>query len=203
MIEQISKKNILIVEGEDEKRFFNSLILNLQLVTIQVLPIGGKTKLKDTLPALAKSSDFKRIVESIGIVRDADESDIEAFQSVCASLGKVNLPVPTQPLMSVGGKPKVVVMIMPGTGKIGMLEDLCLDSIIDNPATACIDEYFNCVKGKNFELPSNLSKAKVHAFLSIQKKSFSRLGEAAEMGIWPWHHAAFEEVKIFLNLLSS
>ena len=55
---KIEKSKILIVEGNDEKLLFISLMENLAIETIQVMPIGGKTLLTKYLNALKNMSDF-------------------------------------------------------------------------------------------------------------------------------------------------
>ena len=49
-----------------------------------------------------------------------------------------------------------------------MLEDLCLESVADDPAMPCLEEYFRCLE-EQLEagaFPSNPSKARVRAFLT-------------------------------------
>lgn len=40
----ITKQRVLIVEGEDERRFFSELIKNLSLDDIQIIKLGGIKK---------------------------------------------------------------------------------------------------------------------------------------------------------------
>ena len=205
-IKEIISPYLLIVEGKDEELFFEALIKNLELTDIQILPIGGKVRLRENLRHLVnKSSDFY-LVTSLGIVRDADDDPKAAFQSVSDALKEVKLPTPSNPLIpSTGPNPrnpkyhiKVNVFIMPDGNSFGDLEELCLRAVKTDPAMECVDEYFDCLKHKALALPKQMSKAKVHVFLASRIKPDKRLGEAAKAGYWPWNHNTFEKIKNFL-----
>lgn len=193
----IEKDILIIVEGEDEKPFFEEIIKFIDLGNVQVLSIGGKTKLKNNLRALVRAPGFLK-VRSIGIVRDANGDHKAAFQSVCGALKNADLLAPNGPLTSIGENPKITVFILPGLNLPGMLEDLCLMAVGDDCAMPCIDDFIDCLSDKNCDTPSNLSKAKLQIFLASRKKPGLRLGEAAQAGHWPWENKAFDQVKQFL-----
>ena len=188
---------MLIVEGNDEKSFFDELIKYLKLENIQTMPIGGKTLLQPNLKALVRSAGFSN-VKSIGIVRDADEDHDAAFQSVCSALNSSNLSKPDSPLNPKGNDPRINIFIMPGINLPGMLENLCIKSIGHDCAMTCVDDYFNCLERKKCPLPRNLSKAKVQVFLASREKAGLRLGEAAKAGYWPWENESFNHIKDFI-----
>ncbi len=198
---KVEQPNVLIVEGKEEKLFFDELIEHLKLQKIQIMPIGGKDKLRSRLKALVSTPDFSKVV-SLGIVRDADTDPDAAFQSVCDALRVAKLPAPDRPLVPIPGNPRVTVMVLPGDNESGMLEDLCLKSVAQDPAMPCVERYFECLQQNNI-LPDNMSKAKVQAFLASRPKTGLRLGEAAEKGYWPWDENIFEQVRIFLQQLYS
>ena len=196
----ITKFKVLIVEGEEERRVFSALIDHLNLPDIEIRDIGGKTKFHTNVRTLKITPGFHRVT-SIGVIRDADDDPDGAFQSVCAALQNAGFARPKKPLQPVGCLPQVVVMILPDGETPGMLEDLCLKSVKEDPAMRCVDEYFECLQERDGRLPSNLSKARVHAFLASRERPGLRLGEAAQKGHWPWEHPAFEQVRQFLNTL--
>jgi hypothetical protein len=204
MIGQIEKSSILVVEGKDEEQFFQSLLRHLNIERIQILPLGGKTQLKDNLNAIKSLTGYDD-VNSIGIVRDANGNRKGAFDSVCSALKGADLPVPDNPLIPVAGDPKVTVMIMPpeenmGTGR--MLEDLCYAAVAEDRAIKCVKQYFECLEEQGLSLPDNaIAKARIHAFLASRKEPDLRLGEAAQKGYWRWDNPAFDEVKAFLQQL--
>ncbi len=199
---EINKPYVLIVEGRDEGFFFRSLTKTINLNNIQILPIGGKTKLREHLKALVRASGFPNI-NSLAITRDADTDPNSAFQSVCAALRDAGLPVPQAPLISIGQKPKITVMILPAAGESGMLEDLCLRSVSQEPEMLCVEQYFNCLQEKVSTPPTNMSKARIHAFLASKPEADKRLGEASEAGYWPFQNPAFDQVKKFLQQICS
>ena len=194
---EIEQENLLIVEGNEEKLFFDEFIKYLKLENIQTMPIGGKTFLQPNLKALVRSPGFSN-VKSIGIVRDADGDHDAAFQSVCGALNSNNLSKPDSPLNQKGNNPKINIFIMPGINLTGMLEDLCIKSVQHDCAIPCVEDFINCLERKKCPLPRNLSKAKVQVFLASRKKAGLRLGEAAKAGYWPWEDESFNQIKDFI-----
>jgi hypothetical protein len=199
---QITRPRLLVVEGTEERLFFEALIRHMGLPDIQVLPIGGKTNLRRNLKALVLSPGFADVV-SLGVVRDADEDPAAAFQSIRDALEAVSLPVPTTPLSPTGENPRVTIMILPAENKPGALEDLCLRSVAGDPAAACVENYFQCLQKQGLRAPQNLSKAWVQAFLASRQEAGKRLGEAAQAGYWPWSDNAFADVRNFLSCINA
>ncbi len=196
----ITEPNILIVEGDEDKMFFEALIQHLGLRRIQVMPIGGKTQLRPNLRSLCNLEGFPTRVRSLGIIRDADDDPQAAFQSVRGALQSVNLPVPDRPLVRVGSNPSVAVMMVPDINTPGALEDLCLQAVDNDRAKPCVEQYFDCLKQRGL-LPKNISKAKIQAFLASRLEAGKRLGEAAQAGYWPWDSSAFDQLKKFLQII--
>lgn len=199
----VAAAKLVLVEGKEESNLLTALEKQLTIGDVDVRWLNGKYSTSTKLKTLMSTPGFAGVV-SLGVMRDANSNASAAFQSVCDALRNVDLPVPTQPLMPTGadqGGPRVVVLIIPHGASKGMLEDICLQSVQDDPAMTCVEAYFECLTKNPGNLPSNLSKAKVHAFLSSRDKPDLRLGEAAQKGYWPWTHQAFDQVKEFLSLL--
>ncbi|MCS7137246.1 MAG: DUF3226 domain-containing protein [Deltaproteobacteria bacterium] len=201
MAVQVNKTRVLVVEGRDEEMFFGAFVEYLGLQNVQILPIGGKKKLRRNLKALVSSPNFFKVV-SLGIIIDANLDPKGAFQSVRDALRSVNLPAPDHPIIPAGKKPRVAVLILPEENKPGMLEDLCLRAIEQDPAMVCVKQYFQCLKQQGLSPPDNISKAKVQVFLASRRRAGLRLGEAAQAGYWPWDAKAFEQVKNFLDQIA-
>ena len=199
---ELIEPNLLVVEGKDEVNLFKALVEYLDLHNVQILDIGGKFQFKSKLSAISKSPHFNNII-SLGVVRDADTDSDSAFQSICSALEFVNLPVPKNQLEPIGTKPKVSVIILPGEGKPGMLEDLCLMSVSLDSSMACVYEYCQCIQQTGLPLPKNISKCKVQVFLASREETGKRLGEAALAGYWPLDDGAFGHVKKFLRQIFS
>jgi hypothetical protein len=196
----ITRPKLLLGEGEDERRFFNALLAHLGIADIQVEQYRGKTTLKGDLEAFAKAPGFSAVT-SLGVTRDADTDANGAFASVCHALINAGLTAPPAHDQSAGGSPRVRVWIMPDGTSPGMLEDLCLSAVQSDPAHPCVDEFFQCVLTRASRQPTNMAKARVHAWLSTQLDPDKRLAEAAEKGYWPWAAPAFQPLIAFLRAL--
>lgn len=205
-VTEILAARVIVVEGKDEQSFFAKIIEHMDLQDFQVLPIGGKTKLRSELKALVRTRGFAN-VKALGIARDADQDAQSAFQSVVDAVRDVDsfsLCIPEEPLKLVGERPSIAVVILPGNNRPGALEDLCLEAVADDSATICLNEYFKCLEKQNIRIaPERMGKAKTHAFLASREKPDLRFGEAAEADYWPFEAKAFESIKTFLRLLSN
>jgi len=170
MGKEITKPKLLFVEGKDEVHFFTKLAADLGLSDdIQIEELKGKAKPSARIRAWMTAPGHA-IITSVGVIIDADGDPSAAFQSVCGALEKVGLPRPTAVEQAVSdGNHQVVVMILPDGVREGMLEDLCLESVADDPAMPCVDEYFECLEGQLETLPRDLSEAKVRAFLTSKE----------------------------------
>ncbi len=214
-LESIDKPKQLFVEGRDIEEFFKVLLRNMDLIAeVQIQNFGGISDLRDFLQefqGLIKAIQMASGVQgaltpnivSIGIIRDAERSGnpMDAFKSVCSALRRAELIPPSQIAEFEGDEPKVGVLILPDATTKGMLEDLCLRSVADDPVMQCIDEYFECVEKQVDSLPKNMPKANVQAFLASRSEYVPHLGLAAQKGYWPWDSKEFDHIKQFLREL--
>ena len=214
-------EHMLIVEGTHEVDFFEKLLdeHGLSNTTIQILPLGGKTKLGVNLKTLILDPRFSAL-RSLGIVRDADSLTPNAespsaeapttyhltaaslaFDAVCGCLRNANLPVPTAHSVISDTKPRVGVFIMPDGIADGMLETLCRESVQTLPTASCVDSYFRCVE--SITAVNEFSpKAWTHAFIAIQEDPDVPLGKAAKKSYWNLHDQAFNGIVDFLRNLN-
>ncbi len=103
-LKPIAAPRVLLVEGNDEDRFFSSLIEKTDLEDIQIIPTGGVQKFQRRLPILKKTPEYNA-VQSVGIVRDADNSFTAAFQSICEILQNNGFSPPSEPINPTGDNP--------------------------------------------------------------------------------------------------
>lgn len=164
----ITKPKVLLVEGRDEEFLFLALIKKLGLDDIDIRAFGGVAQFRSRVKTLPRISGYGT-VRSIGVVRDADDDTESAFQSVCDSLLDAGLPQPDEPLQATGSDPRVSVMIVPTRARTGMLEDVCLASVADDPAMLCVEEFFECLGRAQRRIPTHLSKARVRTFLASRE----------------------------------
>ncbi len=192
----ITERNVLAVEGEDERNFFSVLLPHMGILGVQIEPVGGKNQFKDKLPALVRTPGFS-LVEYLAIVRDRDDDD--AFESIVTAVRRANLVPPCQPVQYSDGIPHVGVFIMLG-GTIGgtMLEDLCLETVQDRPAMICVRRFSECTQDLS-EPPRSPSKAKCQAFLAAQVEIANTVGVGAQKGYWNLDSPCLDDLKMFLS----
>lgn len=197
---QIDRPKLLIGEGSEDQRFLKAFLKFLGIGDIQVEQYRGKSNLSIYLKTLKVVPGFSSLT-SLAITRDADDRASSAFQSVCDSLKSHGYSVPREVEQIESGTPSVSIFIFPDGANPGMLEDLCLLSVRDDPVMTCVDRYFQCVQQQASRQPNNRAKAKIHAFLASQIEPDRRLAEAAEKGLWDWNSPAFDRLKQFLQTI--
>lgn len=174
-MDRIAATKIIGVEGKDDKRFLEALLRELSIVGVQILEFEGKSNFRNQILALKNTPGFSSI-SICAFIRDADENPPEAaFRSVCDALSNAGLTFPANDQNFSEGNPKVGIFIMPGNGRNGAIEDLCLESIKDEDFFNCINQYFECLGA----IPSNVSKAKTLCYLSGKEPYANSLGYAA------------------------
>ncbi len=202
---KIESNNLLAVEGKDECNFFKALLKYLDIKHVQLVDIGGKDQFADKFDALYIGEGFKRI-KQLGFVRDAEEKPAQsAFQSICGILKKKELPTPDKPNQVTEKQGfKIGVYIMPDNKVAGMLENLCLQTIKDEPINGCIQNYIECFQADQKEEEKkkyNDPKARVQAYLASCSPIKNSLGLGALKGYWNFEHQCFQDIKQFLKQL--
>ena len=191
----------LLVEGNDQRNFFEAFIDHLSLADIQIQNFGGVTDLRPFLSILVKRSGFRETVQSVGIVRDAETSAQAAFQSVQSSLRNAGLPVPSRPEDRTDDSPAVTVLILPGGNRQGMLETLLNETFADTPEEACINAFFDCVQAIPTVSITNPDKARAYAYLTTKPNPHHSVGMAAKQNYWDLDHPVFDQLRQFLTAL--
>ncbi|MDV6250154.1 DUF3226 domain-containing protein [Vibrio sp. EA2] len=175
---------IMIVEGDDEFSFFKTFCQKKNIPEFECIKVGGKSEIKPTLRLIKNRRDFDDI-ETIIIVQDADASHQATIQSLQATLRNLDLPVPDDHLkFSEDNGLKVGFYVMPGDGSAGMLEDLLLQSVEDNPvkleAEKYIEQLLQLAQTETIVAPRNLPKARLHAYLSGLERHKKNIGLATK-----------------------
>jgi len=195
----IQEKKLLLVEGGDEKNFFQAFLKHLQIFHIQIASVGGKDQFANRFPRVVKVPGFSQL-ESLAVIRDADQDAQAAFQSVVYFIKKYGLTAPEKAEEFIQAKPSVGIFIMPGSSEQGMLEDLCLKTVAKHPAMKCVDQFADCVR----QLPAPpkvMAKARAHAFLSAMPKLIESVGRAAELSYWDFNSGELVNLRNFLMKL--
>lgn len=201
-MEAINQPKQLLVEGVDDSEFFRALLKRLAIFDIQIQNIRGKDNLRNFLTLLVSDTNFSDSVQSVGVIRDADEDASAAFASVGSLLEAVALNKPNQVGKISSGQPRTGIYILPGLeANSGMLEDLCLNMIETDEAIVCVEQYFQCLISQEIQLPKNFSKAKMTAFLASKPKLKTQVGYAMDQDYWNWEHPCLDPLKDFLKQL--
>lgn len=164
----LTKSKLLLVEGKDEQNLFTALVSHLSLADFQIIAAGGYTQFQSRLKAVMITPGWEN-VQTLAIIRDADNDAAAAFQSIRSVLQRCGLPSPQRPEALLSDTPSVSVLIVPPHAATGMLEDVCLESVQDDPAMPCVTDYLNCLRNSGIEQPANMAKASVRAFLASQE----------------------------------
>ena len=197
---QIEKPVQLLVEGNDQRNFFEAFVKHLSLSDIQVQDFGGVNDLRGFLPGFVREPGFPEAVRSIGIVRDAECSAPSAIQSVQSSLRNAGLVAPNSPGERIGVDPAVTVLILPDGEREGMLETLLCESFAGAPIDECIDGFFECVEALG-ERVNRPFKARAQAYLATRPDPHLSVGVAAKKRYWDLDHDTFGNVRDFLRSL--
>ena len=200
---KIIHPHVLLVEGYDDVDFFAALLSRMAVADVQLIQMEGKSNLRDRVGATAMAPNFAASVVAVGVVRDANGDPDAAADSIRGALEAAGLPAPREAMLVEDGRPRVIYTLFPKQAATGMLEDLCLESVGEDEAMECVDDYFRCLDAAGGPRRKNESKARLQAFLASREESGKRLGIAALAGYFPWNHSAFDEMKQFVNSLRS
>ena len=122
----------LLVEGNDQRNFFEAFTSHLSISNIQIQNFGGVNELSDFLEGFVGATGFRETVQSLGIVRDAETSAERSVPKCSVFVGAdATLPVPDSPAERTDTNPAVAVLILPGDNRQGMLETLLCESFAD------------------------------------------------------------------------
>ena len=201
---EITEKNLIIVEGDDDAYLFEKLLEKLQITGVQLHSLRGDNRLLPKVLKVFKNRPNFDELENLGIILDANESKESKITSIKYHLQTNGYPVPQlMNKLSDEGSPHTCFLVIPPNHEKGNLEDLCLMSVKEDPAISCIDSLFEClsenIAKENY--PKNISKAKVQVFMASRKESCPHLGIAAQKNYWIFDHHIFNDVKTFLNFL--
>ena len=205
----ITKTKQLLVEGRTSELFFAAFLRHLG-IDAEIHDFCSVSELRPFLRAFCARPEFKQMVQSFAVVRDAEfsvkagqietvcETPQQAFASVCSSLAAAGQLTPPLPAVFTQAAPKIGIFILPNCRDPGMLETLCLESVMTSRVCACIEQFFSCMEREGNARSRNLTKARTFAFLACKDIYDPLVGRASQKGIWPWENDAFLPLKNFL-----
>lgn len=188
----IQLEKLLLAEGETPANLFEELAKHLGLSDqIEIRSFGGISQFGKYVKTIASTADFKAKVKSLGIIRDAEHDPVGARQSITHGVQNANLPSGVT----------VKIAILPDDSTPGKIESLCLRSVQGHEVFECIEALVKCLENKNLGLPADHLSHKhlLDFFLASIGKPQTFPGIAARQGVWPFDHAAFDEIRKFLQ----
>jgi len=190
---------VIAVEGTDEVYFLDALLRNLKITDVEVRDVGGKDQFKNKLPALVRMSGFSD-VGFLAIIRDAEDDAGAAFDSVRKVLLDQQLEPPDRMNRFSDGNPRIGIFIMPGNSDTGMLEDLCLKTVEEDPAMECVNAFIDCASRLD-NPPKIMAKAKAQVFLAAMSKIANSVGVGAQKGYWNLDSDELDNLRSFIEIL--
>jgi hypothetical protein len=203
---ELQKKKLIIVEGKDDLYFLNYYLKHLDIMDIEVRPIGGKICSGNLEPFIKSHRNFNSL-KAIGFIVDADDHNAaHEFKRLTVEIITVNnnSPIPGLELkcpdsideFSVNS-PRIGIYVLPNNFDSGRLEDLFLNCVRGKPGMACVLPFSTCVSELD-DPPRNLSKMKALAFIATQKELPRGVGGAAQHGIWDFGSSELDKLKTFI-----
>lgn len=154
-------------------------------------------------------------LQTIAIIRDAEEHPAGAWQSVCQCFTQVGLPVPPQPgtLSPQPGGLQTAALIVPAINQMGSMETLCWSSLIGQPLAVCVEDFLTCAwdadQASKPTTQALADKARIRALLAVGSstprpvKPDKRFIEVIkENKFWDWNHQAFAPLIDFVKVVA-
>lgn len=203
-MQKIRKQRLLLVEGRDEVNLFCAMIRDCfdDDPGIQVIDAGGKDKFSRNLRAIKAAATAGPALQSIGVVRDADDDASAAFDSVCDGIRSANYEPPANHGGFSNALPAIGVFIVPDGTSTGAIETLCRRSRQGNVTAVCVDDYLKCLEESHATSSKNTDKSFAHAYLAAMEDPMARVGEGALQGVWNFASSAFTPLAGFLHQLA-
>ena len=199
--EEVESGIQLLVEGNDQRNFFEAFKGHLSLEEIQIRSYGGGPDLREYLKGFVRIERFDTI-QTLAVVRDAENSAENTFRSVQGSLRDVGLTVPAHPALRSGNKPAVNVLILPDNSKPGMLETLLCETFAGTPRDDCIEAFFECISTIDVGAVRRPDKARAWAYLTTKPDPHHSVGFATMKGYWgDLDQPVFNGIRNFLSSL--
>jgi hypothetical protein len=173
----------------------------------RVYDFGGIAQLELYLRNFAKTDDFKNIVRSLCIIRDAERDANSACQSIQAALRNCGFAVPAEACSWTPGDSTRYSQIPTGfllfpscnaTPQAGTLEDLCLGILAKEEAETVLSSADVALEPYKGQL-SRPHKNRLHTYFSLTDAFVSlKVGEAAKAQAFRWDAPEINSLKSFL-----
>ena len=192
---------LVICEGVDDMAVLEGICGASGIAGLTIENCKCRANVERVVSELKIRPEFTREeVESVAVVIDAEASFDASWQKVqnAVQLGfEVRLARHGE---FTRRKPRFGGFVVSGAGGQGMIEDLCLESVGDQPGFSCLEDYFKCLSERTAKKEYH-SKAKFRAWMASQTEYELYVGLAAKHGFIPWEKPAFTPLREFLRQL--
>jgi hypothetical protein len=194
------KPVVVFVEGQDEVNVIESIASSFGLNNIESRHVGGKEQLATQFPLAIKQSSFAN-VKVFGIIQDADSDPSGTFSRITNLLKQNSLPTPNQPgdIVAVD-RISAGVLVLPGAGRAGYLEDLFLEDQANSSYLTCARTFGACCSAAGGHPFS--SKDLAHSLLIAIGAPETRIGRAFKSGALNANGQPYADLRKFLTALS-
>ena len=131
-------------------------------------PSDGYTEIKRHLVGLQAARDREHLTHLV-VVADGDENPAQRFSEIQSFLATAQFAVPATPFVVSDGSPVVGVYLMPGPGRIGALETLLTEAMLDNDPLIghCLSEFRTCANTPGPWSAARIGKMQVNAAIAM------------------------------------
>jgi hypothetical protein len=156
-VKQHTPKPLVLCEGKEDLFVMQALANHAGLEgKLRFQQYGGKDKLRANLHQLKASPVYARGEYSrILVTRDADSDFASSWQALKDSIVEAFSSEPKSPgeWTKIENGPEIAAWIIPGPGKTGMIETLCLESSRAKSPDVfkCLDSFVSCLSGMHGE----------------------------------------------------
>jgi hypothetical protein len=213
---EFSKQLILVCEGPDDARFYETLIKKRGLPDFEVIPVqningqtGGLGGFEPSMRAIQPWTSL-RVVKLLVLAAD-NESGVLSILKRALRDNAFDYPKKSAQLQYTTrlGKPSTAIVLLPTKGR-GDLETLCLPMLYLKwpKARACVRAYLKCSRATTASprwTPSNLDKARIHAVIA----GFNRqdpekiLRDCFQGGLIDLNHNTFDAIADLIKRLGT
>lgn len=201
-----TRRTLVLCEGNDDKLVMQGLARHAGLGDrLEFRDYGGETNLRRNLATLKVSPEFARgEFAKVLVTRDADQDFSGAWASITASIQAVFSQAPAGPgewVVATEGA-QIAAWVVPGPGKTGMIETLCLDAARSkSPAMfECLDPFVDCLGRLHEGTPHEKVRFALWTIIAQGQGARKRLSLERAMDHIPfhWDDAAFAGLKDLL-----
>lgn len=192
---------ILICDGKTDVAVISSLCKDAGIEDLIIESCDGRGNLERYIRDLPIRPEFARgEVESLAVLIDAELDANTSWQKVQNAIQQgFSIKLEGSGITHLG-KPRIIAAVIPEGENCGMIEDLCLKAVSDQPEYLCMTQYFECLSS-NTEVKDYPSKAKFRAWMASKPDFDLYLGLAATKGYIPWESPVFTSILALLRQL--